>query len=124
MLFFIPRSPRWLVMVGHREEAASVLCKIGVANVSGQFAAIEESLREEKTSGVAPLFVKSHARMVFLAIAMAMFNQLGGINALWYYADQILAMAGFDKNASAMQSVILGTVNLVSTLVGMAILPP
>jgi len=61
---------------------------------------------------------------VFLAIAMAMFNQLGGINALWYYADQILAMAGFDKNASAMQSVILGTVNLVSTLVGMAILPP
>jgi MFS family permease len=51
-----------------------------------------------------------------------MFNQLGGINALWYYADQIFAMAGFDKNASAMQSVILGAVNLVATLFGMAII--
>ena len=122
MLFFIPRSPRWLMMVGHREEAALVLRKIGVAQVSSQLAVIEESLREERTSGAAPLFVKSHARPVFLAIAVAMFNQLGGINALWYYADQIFAMAGFDKNASAMQSVILGTVNLIATLFGMAII--
>ena len=122
MLFFIPRSPRWLMMVGHREEAALVLQRIGVTQVSNQLAVIEESLREEKTSGAAPLFVKSHARPVFLAIAVAMFNQLGGINALWYYADQIFAMAGFDKNASAMQSVILGTVNLMATLFGMAII--
>ena len=122
LLFFIPRSPRWLMMKGQREEAASVLRVIGVADVPGQLATIEASLREDKTNGTAPLFVKSHAWPVFLAITVAMFNQLGGINALWYYADQIFAMAGFDKNASAMQTVILGTVNLIATLVGMAII--
>jgi len=122
LLFFIPRSPRWLMMKSKSEEAAVVLERIGVADVAGQIAVIQESLREEETAGAQALFVKSHARLVFLAIAVAMFNQLGGINALWYYSDQIFAMAGFDKNASAMQSVILGTVNLIATLFGMAII--
>lgn len=122
LLFFIPRSPRWLLMKGKNEEAATVLQQIGVADVPGQMTVIQESLREEKTGTSAPLFVKSFRRPVILAITIAMFNQLGGINALWYYADQIFAMAGFDKSASAMQSVILGVVNLVSTLVGMAII--
>jgi len=122
MLFFIPRSPRWLMMHGKREEAAAVLGKIGVTDVVGQMAAIQASLREEIFGKAAPLFVKSLRKPVLLAITIAMFNQLGGINALWYYADQIFAMAGFDKHASAMQSVILGIVNLISTLVGMAII--
>lgn len=122
MLFFIPRSPRWLMMQGRREEAAAVLTKIGVGNVFRQIGDIQESLRTEKLGGSAPLFTKALSKPVLLAITVAMFNQLGGINALWYYADQIFAMAGFDKNASAMQSVILGTVNLLSTLAGMAII--
>jgi sugar porter (SP) family MFS transporter len=122
LLFFIPRSPRWLMMMGRREEAAAVLSRIGVTNVPAQLATIEDSLHEAKRGGSAVLFTTALARPVFLAIAVAMFNQLGGINALWYYADQIFAMAGFDKNASAMQSVILGTVNLFATLFGMAII--
>ena len=122
LLFFIPRSPRWLMMTGRRAEAAAVLGKIGVTDVAGQLAAIQASLHEEKSGRAAPLFVRSLRKPVLLAITIAMFNQLGGINALWYYADQIFARAGFDKHASAMQSVILGAVNLLSTLVGMAII--
>ncbi|MGC3956498.1 MAG: sugar porter family MFS transporter [Verrucomicrobiota bacterium] len=122
LLFFIPRSPRWLMMKGKKEEAAGVLRKIGVVKATEQLAAIQESLVAEKAGGSAPLFVRSLAKPVLLAITVAMFNQLGGINALWYYADQIFAMAGFDKDASAMQSVVLGSVNLISTLVGMAII--
>jgi MFS family permease len=110
------------MMVGKREEAAAVLGKIGVADVTGQLAAIQDSLHEEISGKAAPLFTKALRQPVFLAITIAMFNQLGGINALWYYADQIFAMAGFDRHASAMQSVILGVVNLISTLVGMAII--
>jgi sugar porter (SP) family MFS transporter len=121
-LFLIPRSPRWLVMKGKFAETTVVLRKIGVADVDDQIASIDSSLSAERSMGAAPLFVRSHAWPVFLAITIAMFNQLGGINALWYYADQIFAMAGFDKNASAMQSVILGTVNLFATLFGMAVI--
>jgi sugar porter (SP) family MFS transporter len=122
LLFFIPRSPRWLMMKGHDDEAAAVLRRIGVTAVDPQLAAIRASLRADSAAGAAPLFTKSHTRPVLLAITVAMFNQLGGINALWYYADQIFAMAGFDKNASAMQSVILGVVNLFATLAGMAVI--
>jgi sugar porter (SP) family MFS transporter len=122
MLFFIPRSPRWLMMKGKLAEATMVLGKIGVTDVPGQLAAIRESLHEEISGKAEPLFVKSLRKPVLLAVTIAMFNQLGGINAIWYYADQIFAMAGFDKHASAMQSVILGGVNLLSTLVGMSII--
>jgi sugar porter (SP) family MFS transporter len=122
LLFLIPRSPRWLVMKGKDGEAEEVLRKIGIPKAREQLSVIQQSIREEHAGLSAPLFTKALRTPVFLAIAVAMFNQLGGINALWYYADQIFAMAGFDKNASAMQSVILGVVNLFATLAGMAVI--
>ena len=122
LLFFIPRSPRWLVMKGSYEEAAAVLRAIGTTDVDGQMAAIRESVQEEQSGKSAPLFLKSLARPIFLAWAVAMFNQLDGINALWYYLNPIFTMAGFTKVSGDLQSVILGVANLISTLVGMAII--
>jgi len=122
LLFLIPRSPRWLVTTGRNDEAAEVLRKIGVADVPKQLEAIRASVNGEKSIGSAPLFVKAYSRPVFLAITIAMFNQLGGINALWYYADTIFAMAGFSKDSSAQQALILGAANFISTLIGMAII--
>jgi sugar porter (SP) family MFS transporter len=121
-LFFVPRSPRWLMMKGMRAEAESVLQKIGEVDVARQLASIDASLLRRTVDRPLRITDRSVARPVFLAIAVAMFNQLGGINALWYYADQIFSMAGFDRNASAMQSIVLGGVNLFGTLVGMAII--
>src|ERR1019366_9196242 len=69
MLFFIPRSPRWLMMKSKREEAASVLRKIGVSDVTGQMAVIQASLHAEQSVRSAPLFVRSLRKPVFLAIA-------------------------------------------------------
>ncbi|GAA5124981.1 sugar porter family MFS transporter [Luteolibacter yonseiensis] len=122
LLFYIPRSPRWLVMKGRHAEAGEVLTKIGVEDGPAQLASIRASVGRDQSGGSSPLFVRSLSRPIFLAVAVAMFNQLGGINALWYYADTIFAMAGFSKDSSALQSVILGVANLVSTLIGMAII--
>lgn len=122
LLFFIPRSPRWLMMRENPTEAAAVLQAIGVADVSGQLAVIQESLRVEAGGAAAPLFVRSLAKPIFLAWAVAMFNQLDGINALWYYLNPIFTMAGFTKVSGDLQAVILGVANLIATLVGMAII--
>ena len=121
-LFFIPRSPRWLVMKNKEEEAATVLRAIGTSDAAGQIAIIRDSLRENAGEVSAPLFTRAHLKPIFLAWAVAMFNQLDGINALWYYLNPIFTMAGFSKMSGDLQSVILGVANLLATVFGMAII--
>jgi hypothetical protein len=122
LLFFIPRSPRWLMIKGMETEAFQVLGRLGAVNVSGQIAAIRESLHKEITGHSEPLFCRAHAKPIFLAIAVAMFNQLDGINALMYYLNPIFSMAGFTKVSGDMQSVVVGVANLLATMAGMAII--
>ncbi|MEK7953984.1 sugar porter family MFS transporter [Luteolibacter soli] len=121
-LFFIPRSPRWLLMKGMRQEAAETLGRLGVKNVDAQIASIEGSLSANRSTVSASLFTAQFRKPVMLAIIIAVFNQVGGINALWYYADTIFTMAGFDKNTSALQAVGLGIANILATLFGMAVI--
>ena len=122
LLFFIPRSPRWLMMKGIEGEAAGVLGSLGTRNVAAQIAAIRESLHQEIRGKVEPLFCRAHAKPVFLAITVAMFNQLDGINGIMYYLNPIFTMAGFTKVSGDMQSVVVGLANLLATMVGMAII--
>jgi sugar porter (SP) family MFS transporter len=122
LLFFIPRSPRWLMMKGMEAEAFHVLSRLGALNVSAQIAAIRDSLHQEFKGQNVPLFCRAHAKPIFLAIAVAMFNQLDGINALMYYLNPIFSMAGFTKVSGDMQSVVVGVANLLATMAGMAII--
>jgi MFS family permease len=59
---------------------------------------------------------------MFLAVSIAVFNQLSGINALLYYLNDIFAAAGFDKISSDLQAVAIGATNLVFTIVAMSII--
>jgi sugar porter (SP) family MFS transporter len=122
LLFFIPRSPRWLMMKGVEGEAAEVLHGLGALNVPAQIAAIRESLHQESRGRAEPLFCRAHAKPIFLAITVAMFNQLDGINALMYYLNPIFSMAGFTKVSGDMQSVVVGLANLLATMAGMLII--
>jgi len=122
LLFFIPRSPRWLMMKGAEAEASSVLASLGTLNVPAQIAAIRESLHQEMRGQAEPLFCRAHAKPIFLAITVAMFNQLDGINALMYYLNPIFSMAGYTKVSGDMQSVVVGVANLLATMAGMAII--
>jgi sugar porter (SP) family MFS transporter len=122
LLFFIPRSPRWLMMKGIEGEATNVLSRLGTANVPAQIAAIRESLHQEFRGTAEPLFCRAHVKPMFLAITVAMFNQLDGINGLMYYLNPIFTMAGFTKVSGDMQSVVVGLANLVATMAGMVII--
>jgi sugar porter (SP) family MFS transporter len=122
LLFYIPRSPRWLMMRGGEVEAAKVLDSLGTLDVRAQIAAIRESLHQEFRGKAEPLFCRAHAKPIFLAITVAMFNQLDGINGLMYYLNPIFSMAGFTKVSGDMQSVVVGVANLLATMVGMVII--
>jgi len=121
-LYFIPQSPRWLVMKRRFEEARTVLVAIGEPAVDEELSAIRKSIHLEAGRAAEPLFRKAYALPIFLAWAVAMFNQFTGINALLYYLNQIFTMAGFDKVSGDLQSVAVGVTMLVFTMLGMVII--
>lgn len=121
-LAFIPRSPRWLVKKGHVDEARSVLTAVGEEHVEQELNDIIVSIDADHGHADDPLFQKTYAKPIFLAVSIAMFNQLSGINALLYYLNDIFAAAGFDKVSSDLQSVAIGFTNLVFTMIAMAVI--
>lgn len=121
-LFFIPRSPRWLVMKKHYAEAQTVLETIGTKKPQEQLAAIRHSIHIEQGRAVEPLFRRAYLTPILLAWGVATFNQLTGINALLYYLNPIFTMASFDKVSGDMQSIAVGATMLIFTLFGMLII--
>lgn len=122
LLFFVPNSPRWLVQNARPGEARDILDSLGVPSVEQSLQQIKASLAKEMKKATEPLFQAEYAFVIFLAWSVAMFNQLSGINALMYYAPRIFEMAGAATDAALLQSIAIGTTNLLFTLVGMAII--
>ena len=121
-LFSIPQSPRWLVRRGLLAEAKSVFAKIGEPDPEQEIRDVLASLGTENREKSEPLFQSKYRLPIFLAIAIGVFNQFSGINAILYYLNDIFAKAGFDKVSSDLQAVAIGFTNLVFTMVGMSII--
>lgn len=122
MLFGIPRSPRWLVARNHIDEAREVLKMTGVQDYDKELHEIVQNIQTEHSQAREPLFCKKYSKPIFLAIAIGMFNQLSGINAILYYLNDIFALAGFNKLSSDLQAVIIGSTNLAFCLLAMTLI--
>jgi MFS transporter, SP family, xylose:H+ symportor len=119
LLFFIPESPRWLVKQGRTGEARGVLQRVSGRNVETELAEIVASLRADQGRTSEALFQRRYSFPILLAFAVAMFNQLSGINALLYYAPRIFQMAGAAANDALLQSVAIGVTNLAFTILAL-----
>lgn len=122
MLFQIPRSPRWLARKGRTEDARSVLQRIGEEHIDSELQAMQAAFQLEQQEGKERLFSARNKLPLFLAISIAMFNQLSGINAILYYLNDIFARAGFSKVSSDLQAVAIGATNLLFTILAMSII--
>ena len=122
MLYFIPRSPRWLAKKGEVDEAREVLTDIGEEEIDLRLNEIVSSIDAEHGHDKDPLFRKIYAKPIMLAFSIAMFNQLSGINALLYYLNDIFSAAGFDKVSGDIQAVAIGATNLIFTVIAMSII--
>ena len=122
MLFFIPRSPRWLAMRGELPEALNVLRQIGVPRPEEELQEITAAIHLERSASSVNIFSRQYRLPVFVALTVGMFCQLSGINAILYYLNDIFALAGATKVSGDLQAVAVGAMNLIATLGAMSVI--
>jgi sugar porter (SP) family MFS transporter len=122
-LAVLPDSPRWLMWHGRTEAAQSVLRRVlGRQDVSAELHELQATLVQQR-GGWADLLSPEVRRPLVVGLGLAMFQQLTGINAIIYYAPTLLQGAGFPSAAGAILATVgIGAVNLLMTIVAMALL--
>jgi len=114
--FMLPDSPRWLVVKGRDGEARGVMTRLGFLDPEAEVAHMRQAAARDVAASKPSLFQSAYSVPVTCAIAIAMFNQLSGINALLYYAPRIFELGGAGADSALLQSVAVGGTNLVFTL--------
>lgn len=118
-LFFVPRSPRWLIMKGRSAEAELVLAKFnGTDNAKEMIARITGSMKkeDEKEGSVSDLWKPGLRLVVTIGVVVAILQQITGINSVFFYAPMIFEQSGIGTDASFIQAILVGLVNLVFTV--------
>jgi SP family xylose:H+ symportor-like MFS transporter len=124
LLFFIPLSPRWLVARGRTGQASGVLEKCGTDNgsVDAEIEEIKASLQRLEAVEKERLFSRRYRTPVLLAVVIAIFNQLSGINAVLYYAPAIFRMTGAAAHSPRLQSVAIGGTFVLFTVLALTLI--
>jgi sugar porter (SP) family MFS transporter len=117
--FLLPDSPRWLVVQGRDAEARRVMARLGFPDPDGEVVHMRVAAERDAGKAKPSLFQAAYSVPVTCAIAIAMFNQLSGINALLYYAPRIFELGGAGADSAMLQSVAVGGTNLVFTILAL-----
>ena len=121
LMFFVPESPRWLMV--HRnnyDKAREILEVSDPVGVDEAIRSIHQSIEEESHQASLSMFFKKRFSVpIIMAILIAFFNQMSGINAVIYFAPRVFELAGIGKSAAFIQSAGIGLVNLVFTMLGL-----
>ena len=113
LLFFVPETPRFLVLNGQEDKALKVLKKIaGDKQASIILEEIKGTVHEANAPWLSYGFL-----VIFVGIMLSVFQQFVGINAVLYYAGNIFRNMGASTDSSLLQTIIVGAVNLVFTVV-------
>jgi len=120
-LFFVPKSPRWLYLKGHFEEAKKVLTQIhGIERGGLEIAAIERNIHADKNK--APLKIKDLLKpslrfILVVGLIVGVLQQITGINAVYFYATSIFKQTGIGTDAAFSSGVLLSTISVIFTFV-------
>jgi len=114
LLLLVPETPRYLMLKGRESDARAVLTKLVTPEEREQeLSEIRASLNEHHSGNL----LSYGALLILIGITLSVFQQFVGINVVLYYATDIFKGMGMSTNASLMQTIIVGAVNLVFTVV-------
>ncbi len=119
-LFTVPRSPRWLILKLNKVKLArKILMKIGGEEYAEMtIAEIQRGIaKKESKSKLSDLLKSKYATIMTIALGIAFFQQITGINAIFYYAPTIFEQAGGSTDSSFLQAIVVGLTNLAFTFV-------
>ena len=122
LLFFVPKSPRWLHLIGRKEEAYEVLKKINEPEVAKKVnAEILDSIDKDNKKVLKVNYWKQPViGIIIIGVVFSMLQQFTGINAVLYYGSDIFEKSlGYGKDDVLQQQVLLAFINLAFTLVAM-----
>ncbi|MBX9584341.1 MAG: sugar porter family MFS transporter [Gemmataceae bacterium] len=125
LCLFIPESPRWLLArKGDRAAGVRVLRLIRPEASEGEIEAEADAIlaAAHERAEAGPFWSRRLRTPILLAILVAFFNQLSGINAVLYFAPRIFQQAGLEAQAALLTSVGIGVTNLVFTFVGLGLI--
>lgn len=117
----VPESPRWLIAKKNDfTQAGNILSRTDPEGVDEAIRlALEEKDQNKLKVGFLALFQHKYLHITFLAIMIALFNQVSGINAIIYFAPRVFEMAGISMEGALLSTVGIGVVNLVATMFGL-----
>jgi SP family arabinose:H+ symporter-like MFS transporter len=118
-VFMVPESPRWLVSKGHIEKAKTILAKISGGDAVQEVTLIQSRMQREVKGKLSDLLAPGVTFIVLLGITLAVFQQISGANAVFFYAPIIFEKAGMNVKDQLFQQIMIGAINLIFTLVAM-----
>ena len=125
LALMIPESPRYLVANGLVDEVKKVLRSIQDRGVDSRIAEIRRTVRQDEKRSVRDIFRPGGTNLlpiVWVGIALSVFQQLVGINVIFYYSTTLWQAVGFSEEDALTQSVITSVTNIVVTLVAIALI--
>ena len=124
IIFFIPESPRWLILKGKEEKATNILERIYTSSEEALFQLTETKsvLSSESKSEWKLLLQPGIRKAVIIGVCIAVLGQFMGVNAVLYYGPSIFENAGLSGGDSLFYQVLVGLVNTLTTVLALVII--